>query len=216
LTQTQAAAENVAETLASSCPSDSPASLADKLDLLDHVLEGLVAGLDKLRPSIEAFYGALNDEQKARLVALYMSQGSVQKPEPERRSAQKSPPTMQQDATCQQWAGSLRAWPMRQIEAGISLSDEQKAALYTLSGSMHRAAAVLTASCPTETSFTPLGQLDAKRARVETLRQAINVVRPDAARLSNALSGEQKARLAAILNGGQTRPERRRGRDDDD
>ena len=216
LAQTQAAADNVAETLASSCPSDSPASLSDKFDLIDQVLEVLVAGLDRLRPSIEAFYGALDDEQKARLVALYMSQASVQKSEQNRRPAQKYPLTVRQDATCQQWAGSLRTWPMRQIESGMSLSDEQKAALYTLSGSIYRAAAVLTASCPTESSFTPLGQLDAKRARIETLRQAISVVRPDAARLTNALSGEQKARLVAILNGGQSRPERRRGRDDDD
>jgi LTXXQ motif family protein len=216
LVRTQAAAENVAETLASSCPSDSPASLADKFDLLDHVLEGLVAGLDRLRPSIEAFYSALNDEQKARLVALYMSQASSQRPEQNRRPPQKYPPTVQQDATCQQWAGSLRAWPMRQIESGMPLSDDQKAALYTLSGSVYRAAAVLTASCPTENSFTPLGQLDAKRARVDTLRQAVNVVRPDVARFTNALSGEQKARLVAILGDGQIRLERRRSRGDDD
>jgi len=215
LMQTQTAAENVAETLASKCPNDSPASLADKFDLLDHVLEGLVTGLDRLRPSIEAFYGALDDEQKARLVALYMSQASARAPEQNRRPTQKYPPTVQQDATCQQWAGSLRAWPMRQIESGMPLSDEQRAALYTLSGSIYRAAAVLTTSCPTESSFTPLGQLDAKRARVDTLRQAINLVRPDVARLINALSNEQKARLVAILNGGQNRRERR-GRDDND
>jgi len=214
LAQMQAAADNVGEALTSGCPSDSPASLADKLDLLDHVLEGFTTALDSLRPSIETFYGALNDEQKARLVAMYMSRASPQTTE--QRSTQKYPPTVQQDATCQRWAGALRSWPIRQIESGMPLSDDQRAALYTLSGSIHRAAAVLTASCPNENSFTPLGQLDAKRARVDALRQAINVVRPEAARLTDALNDEQKARLAAILKGGQTGIRRRRGGDDDD
>jgi hypothetical protein len=212
LAQMQAAAESVGETLTSDCPNDSPASLAGKLDLLDHVLEGFVTALDKLRPSIEAFYGALGDEQKARLVAMYMSRASA----PEPRSTQKYPPTVQQDPTCQQWAGALRSWPIRQIESGMMLSDAQRAALYTLSGSIYRAAAILTASCPTENSFTPLGQLDAKRARVDALRQAINVVRPEAARLADELNDEQQTRLAAILKGGQPALPRRRGGDDDD
>lgn len=216
LAQTQRTAEKAGEILASTCPNDSPMPLADKFDLLDHVLEDLEAGLDSIRPSIEAFYSALDEEQKARLVAMYMSRASNQKSDQYRRSAAKYAPTVQQVRICQQWAGSLRAWPMRQVEAAMLLSDDQRAALYTLTGSIYRAAATLIASCPTDNSFTPLGQLDGKRMRVEALRQAINIIRPDVVRLTNKLSDQQKAGLAATLNGGQMRLERRRGRDDDD
>ena len=216
LTQTQRTAEKAGEILDSTCPNDSPKPLADKFDMLDHVLEDFAAGLDSIRPSIEAFYSALDDEQKARLVAMYMSQALDQKSDQYRRSAPKYAPTVQQVQICQQWASSLRAWPIRQVEAAMPLSDDQRAALYTLTGSIYRAAAALIASCPTDTSFTPLGQLDSKRMRVEALRQAINIIRPDVVRFTNKLSDEQKARLVATLNGGQMRLQRRRDRDDDD
>jgi hypothetical protein len=92
----------------------------------------------------------------------------------------------------------------------MPLSDDQGAALYLLTGSIYRDAGTLVASCPTESSFAPLGQLDAKRKRIDALRQAINVIRPGLKEFADTLNDEQKTRLAAAVNGAQIKPQQRR------
>jgi hypothetical protein len=67
----------------------------------------------------------------------------------------------------------------------------------------YRAAGALTASCPTETSFTPLGQIEAKRKRVDALAQAISMIRPVLDRFADTLNDEQKIRLVKILSSTQ-------------
>jgi len=47
------------------------APLTGRLDALADVLGSVVAALDTVWPSVETFYASFNDEQKARLVALY-------------------------------------------------------------------------------------------------------------------------------------------------
>jgi hypothetical protein len=89
-------------------------------------------------------------------------------------------------------------WPIRQIEAAIPLSDTQLAALYDVTASIHRAAGDLTRSCPTETSYTPLGQIDINRKRVDALRQTINAIEPVLDRFLDTLSDEQKTRLSDV------------------
>jgi hypothetical protein len=222
LAQMQSTADKIGESLASTCPSNIPAPLTARFDALDQVLGSFVAALDAVRPPIEAFYGSLNDEQKARLVAIYMSQDSSQENSNQDRRSTRNPRTalnvrtMQRDLICQQWAGSLRSWPIRQIESGMPLSDDQRAALYVLTGSIYRAAGTLIASCLTESSFTPLGQLDAKRKRVDALRQAINLIRPPLGQFTDTLTDEQKMRLVSAVNAAQIKPQRRRSSDDDD
>jgi hypothetical protein len=72
------------------------------------------------------FYDALNDEQKARLVAkdFFRKSLSVQG---ERWTVNErvtdSGSNAVQDAACRQWVAILRTWPVRQVERAISLSD---------------------------------------------------------------------------------------------
>jgi hypothetical protein len=219
LDQMQDAAVAAGDSLASICPKEIPAPLTARLEALDQVLASVAASLEQVRPSIETFYASLNDEQKARLVAMYMSRASSQeKSDPYRRSAPRPPrsATNGQELICEQWAGVLRGWPHRQIEADATLSDLQRATLYELTGSIYRAAGLLASSCPTEVSFTPLGQIDVKRKRINALLQAIDVVRPGLARFADTLNDEQKRRLGSAVNSTQTKPPRRRGDDNDD
>jgi hypothetical protein len=44
--------------------------LKPALAILSHTLEAMAASLGVLRPTFTTFYGLLNDEQKARLVAM--------------------------------------------------------------------------------------------------------------------------------------------------
>jgi hypothetical protein len=219
LERMQDAAANAGDSLASTCPKQIPAPLTAKLDALTDVLGSVVASLDTVRPSIETFYASLNDEQKARLVALYMSRASTQdKVDQYRRSASRPGrnATKGPDLVCDQWAGALRGWPLRQIESDSSLSDIQRATLYELTGSIYRAAGLLASSCPTEASFTPLGQIDVKRKRIIALLEAIDLFRPHFGRFDAALNDEQKKRLGSAVNSVQIRPLRRRSGDEDD
>jgi hypothetical protein len=83
--------------------------------------------------------------------------------------------------------------------------------LYDVTAAIHRAAGDLTRSCPTETSYTPLGQLDINRKRVDALRQTINVIEPVLDRFLDTLSDEQKMRLSDVS--GSRLSSRRRGHD---
>ncbi len=220
LEQMRGTATEASDTLASACPKDVPATLANRLGALSDVLDAFIAALDSVRPGIETFYGSLNDEQKARLVAIYMSSNNVTTGQSSRpaRNDRAAPEVSgkQQDAICLQWAGALRDWPLRQIESGIPLSDVQRAGLYDLAAAIYRATGGLTAACPTESSFTPLGQIDAKRKRVDALRQAIGTIRPVLDRFEDSLNDAQKARLAELMSSTRVSPRRSRGGGDDD
>jgi len=190
------------QSLLSACPKDVPAAVTERLDALDHVLDAFGAGLDTVRPALATFYALLNDEQKARLVvASYLSGSSPQiSGFATNDSAFAVAATVQQDPICQRWTSAMREWPIRQIEAAIPLSDVQHAALYEATAVIYRAVDGAVAACPAHSSFTPLGQIDAKRRRVNALRQAIGLVRPALAHFIEALPDAQRTRLAELLN----------------
>ena len=75
------------------------------------------------------------------------------------------------DSFCQQWMVSLRSWPVRQIEEGTSLSDEQHAALYELTAAFYRAAGRLGTACVADDRFTPPGRLEARQDALEALQK---------------------------------------------
>jgi LTXXQ motif family protein len=70
LEQIQSVALSSAETLATNCPKKLPEGLTERLAILSHTLEAMAASLGVLHPTFTIFYGLLNDEQKARLVAM--------------------------------------------------------------------------------------------------------------------------------------------------
>ena len=225
LQRMQDTAANASDILSSTCPKEIPAALTARFDALKQGLGAFMTALDAVRPAIETFYTALNDEQKARLVAVYISNNGVREssdqPRRASRNSYRQVSSTQHEVICEKWAGALRDWPTRQIEANMTLSDIQHAALYDLTAMTYRAAGALTASCPTETSFTPLGQIEAKRKRVDALAQAISMIRPVLDRFADTLNDEQKIRLVKILSSTQmtvpavpTAPRRRS--DDDD
>jgi len=69
-------------------------------------------------------------------------------------------------------------------------------------------------STPRPGLSAPLGQIDAKRKRVDALRQATSVIRPVLDRFADTLNDEQKIRLDKVVN--STQATRRRNNDDDD
>jgi hypothetical protein len=61
------AAKQAAQKLATECPQDVPAAPAARLEAVEQGIAATLAAYDTVEPKLQAFYGALNDEQKARL-----------------------------------------------------------------------------------------------------------------------------------------------------
>jgi hypothetical protein len=56
--------------LRASCPAETPQTLADRLSAIDLRIAALLKATQLVRPALEGFYASLNDEQKARLMAM--------------------------------------------------------------------------------------------------------------------------------------------------
>ena len=63
--RTSAAA--AAERLASDCPQDTPAPPRARLEAVEQAIDAATAAFAAVEPALQAFYAALDDEQKARL-----------------------------------------------------------------------------------------------------------------------------------------------------
>jgi hypothetical protein len=206
LEQVRSTANDAAETLSAACPKDVHEELGPRLDQLGRGLNAIAASLAALRPALVTFYDALNDEQKARLVAIDFSRKSPSKfDQGERRKANGGVPDDDFDAArdpvCRQWVAILRSWPVRQIERAISLSDEQHANLHDLTAAIYRATAGLVGECPAEDSFTALGRLDAKQRQLEALRKGIDAIQPVLSKFEDSLNDSQRTRLAIAVTG---------------
>jgi hypothetical protein len=62
------AAKQAAQRLSTECPQDVPAAPAARLEAAEQGIAAALAAFDTVEPKLAAFYAALNDEQKARLV----------------------------------------------------------------------------------------------------------------------------------------------------
>ena len=61
------AAKQAAQRLSTDCPQDVPAAPAARLEAAEQGIAATLAAFDTVEPKLQAFYAALNDEQKARL-----------------------------------------------------------------------------------------------------------------------------------------------------
>jgi hypothetical protein len=204
LERIRSAAADAANKLTASCPKDVPAKLTDRLDTMRASLDAIKAALSQLRPAFVSAYAALDDEQKARLVALSLAKPASAQPSPAAKAAGAGDPgadnqTQSVSLSCGQWPAMLKSWPVNRIEGELSLSDGQHAALYTLMAADYRAAASLAASCHDDNVLTPVARLDAELGRVDALHQCIDVIAPALAGFVTALNDDQNARLNAML-----------------
>jgi LTXXQ motif family protein len=204
LEQIRSTASTAADTLAVTCPKDIPAPLGQRLDKLGVALDAIGASLATMRPAFAAFYESLDDEQKARLAVIDLARQSQAKADRDTRLAANArvldiAGDVEQDPVCSQWVAILRGWPVSRLEANMTLSDEQRAALYELSAAIYRVVVNLVTACPAEGRLTPLGRLDAKQRQLQAVRQGIDAIRPALAAFENSLNEAQKAQLTAAV-----------------
>ena len=200
LEKLRSVAQAAAEPLDANCPKTSGVQLSEKIVAIDRAFELMAGSLQSLRPALVAFYGSLDDEQKAQLVAVSLSDSQTARKlilgaGPEDATSAEQP------STCIQWADTLRSWPVRQIESAAALSDFQRASLYELAAALYRSAGDLAQACPSKNRpiLTPLSRLEAKVNLIRAMRQDIQAIQPFAAAFENAMSDEQRNRLGAVI-----------------
>jgi hypothetical protein len=202
LEQVRSRANEAAATLSATCPKDIPAELGHQLDRLGDALDSISVSLAALRPALGAFYDALDDEQKAHLVAIESSHKAPSKTDrSERRMTRGGVSDAERDPICHQWVVILRSWPVTQVERAISLSDEQHANLYDLAAVIYRAAGSLAGACAAKDRLTALGRLDAKQQQLQALRQGIEAIKPVLSKFEDSLNDSQRTRLAIAITG---------------
>jgi hypothetical protein len=99
---------------------------------------------------------------------------------------------------CENLAGVLRGWPIREIERGVRLSEPQRVAFYELVTASLKAADTLAGACPAETALTPAGRMQAMRARLAAVKAATAAIRPALTRFYDALDQGQQVRFAGM------------------
>jgi hypothetical protein len=99
---------------------------------------------------------------------------------------------------CSVEAAGLTDWPIERIAEVVEPDDAQRAVLAELRDATARAIELMKSACPSDLPGTPTGRLAAMRTRIETMLQALAVVKPALERFYNGLSDEQKARFNAL------------------
>ena len=61
------ASTKAAETISAACTADIPTKTTQRLDAMEKLVEAMLQAIRIVRPAFEAFYGLLDDDQKARL-----------------------------------------------------------------------------------------------------------------------------------------------------
>jgi LTXXQ motif family protein len=81
-------AKAAAERLAADCPQDVPAAPSARLEAVEQGIDAVLAAFDKVQPALTTFYGALDDEQKARLYRDMAAPAATARETTPRREAQ--------------------------------------------------------------------------------------------------------------------------------
>jgi len=197
LDELRAAASAAAKKLAAECPKDVAAPALARLDAVEQSRGTAGSAFAGVEPTLQTFYAALDDEQKARLLReLSKAQG--------RRDAPTAEPQTN-EAAINRWAGicerltaALRDWPTSEIERSLRFSDSQRVSFYELVTSSLKAAEALARSCPAETALTPVGRMATLRVRLAAVLEAAAAIRPALTRFYGALDQEQRVRFATM------------------
>jgi LTXXQ motif family protein len=175
-----------AQTIRSACPTQVASTAPGRLAAMQQRIEAMISAVALVRPSLEKSYGLLDDEQKTRLNALAEDQ----------RKASATKASLAQNCAAAQPAAFQ--WPGSELEAKLHLNVPQRAALEAVQGATTMAADMLKTTCQPNDVVTPPARLIALAKRLDTILQAVKLVRPAIENFYAMLSDEQKAQFEAI------------------
>jgi LTXXQ motif family protein len=209
------------------CPAPgTAASPTQRLDAMTDRLWAMRQSAIIVRPALEKFYGALDEQQKARLEDATSARRETTAEAPsDRREAEATGGPSGFTLLCADPTAAMMPWPNEQIERRVRPSNEQRESLQTLQMTTQGMAQLLMASCPgaspqgasppgasssggssKEPPATPLERLDAAEKRLNAMLYAARVVGPAVRGFYDSLSDAQKASFNAL---GGARPSSR-------
>ena len=207
----RASATAGAERVAAQCPQDEPAPPSARLEAVEQAIDTATATFAAIDPPLRAFYAALDDEQKARLLRdLTLSRSQAREGDRaaerfERRGRWQGVSGAARDGEANAWTdicerltAALRGWPIHEIERRVGLSQPQRVAFYELVSASLKVADTLAGACPAETALTPPARLALLRARLAAVRQATGAIRPALTQFYEALDQGQKVQFAGM------------------
>jgi hypothetical protein len=183
------ASVTAAQTIKSACPTRLSLTAPSRLASMQRRIEAMIAAVATVQPPLDKFYGLLNDEQKVQLNAL----GEGQR---RRITSRRHQVSFVENCDAAQSAGLK--WPTEEIDPRLRPTDTQRASLNALQDASAKAADMLKTSCQAGDAITPPARLAAAGKRLDTMLQAIKLVRSALDDLYGALSDEQKAQFEAI------------------
>ncbi|MDB5581925.1 MAG: hypothetical protein JWR80_7101 [Bradyrhizobium sp.] len=183
------ASVTAAQDIKAACPTKISLTAPSRLASMQQRIEAMIAAVATVQPSLDKFYGLLNDEQKARLNAL----GEDQRRRITARSRNRS-----LAQSCDVAQPAALQWPTEQIDARLHPTDSQRASLGALKDANAKAAEMLKTSCQPSDAVTPPARLAAVGKRLDAMLQAVKSVRSALEEFYGTLSDEQKAQFEAI------------------
>ena len=178
-----------AQVIRAACPMQVVLTAPGRLDVMQQRIEAMISAVAVVRPSLEKVYGLLDDEQKARFNALA---------EDQRKRAATNNPQGVLSGSCGAAQSAMFEWPTVEIEDRLHPSDIQRAALKELQDASGKAVDMLKAACQTDDLTTPPARLAAIGKRLDTMLQAVKLVRAALEDFYATLSDEQKAQFEGI------------------
>jgi hypothetical protein len=178
-----------AQSIRAACPTQVVLTAPGRLAAMQQRIEAMISAVSIVRSPLERVYSLLDDEQKARFNALAEGQRT--------RTAANNPKGSLGES-CGAAQSATFEWPTSEIEAGLQPNDAQRAGLKALQDASSKAADMLKAACQPDASATPTARLAAIGNRLDTMLEAVKLVRAALEDFFATLSDEQKAQFEAI------------------
>jgi LTXXQ motif family protein len=184
------AADQATAALKSSCPSQIAVTPVSRLEIVEARLAAMLDALKTVSGPMNAFYASLSDDQKLRFNQINLpGDRVVGKPENQGQNA---------GTTCNQQASGVVRFPIDAFDNAVHPNEAQRTELKDLSDAATSAAEKIKASCPAEAPLSVPARLDAMRTRLESMLDAVKMVRGPLEKFYSSLNDEQKARLNEI------------------
>ncbi|MBN9601757.1 MAG: Spy/CpxP family protein refolding chaperone [Afipia felis] len=197
------ASVKAAETIRAACPTTLPLTAPARLAAMEQRIEAMKSAIGIIQPPMEKFYGLLNDDQKAKLIAI----------SPREKQADNKQTASTEGSCGITSISDAVAWPTDEINKRLQPSDAQKVKLMALQDATFKAADSLKATCRPSTALTPPARLAAASGRLDALLGAVKSVHAALNDFYGTLSDEQKAQFEAI---GPDRSGQQQASNDDD
>jgi LTXXQ motif family protein len=175
----KAATAKAVSILQASCPNELPSTPTARLTEMRSRVEAMLQAVQVVRPTLDAFYSSLSDEQKERFNTLDEDINSAG----------------QQVDVAGLCTSHTIGLPVARIERILHLSVRQDNTLKDLNDVSAQAANTLEGSCQQAQTLTPPGRLAAMENRLNSMLQAVDTVQPALVKFFGSLSDEQKARF---------------------